>query len=161
MDKKNLGLWGFGIVLLFLVLVIGVPLGINACYQCDTTIITTQWGAESVLSYYGTVLAATGAAIGIYFSIKAAHKNYQEDVRMRVLPFIAVTPFSRRARVNPLALLEGADKSTDEIQAGDGAGEYVEYKLEQVYFIITSNGIEIKNKLDNCQKKILERAGTV
>ena len=61
--------------------VIGIPLIINASYQCDTTIIITQWGAEDVLNYYGAVLGSfvtiAGLAITIWFTKKQIHReNY-------------------------------------------------------------------------------------
>ena len=79
MDKKKLGFWVFGIVALFLVLVIGVPLGINACYQCDTVIITTQWGAEAVLSYYGAILSSIVTIAGLAITIQFTRKQIERE----------------------------------------------------------------------------------
>lgn len=59
--------------------VIGVPLIINASYQCDTVIIITQWGAEDVLNYYGAILGSfvtiAGLAITIWFTKKQIHRE--------------------------------------------------------------------------------------
>lgn len=66
-------------ILGFLVLVIGVPLGINAIYQCDTVIIKTQWGAADVLNYYGAILSAfvtmAGLVITIHFTMRQVRRD--------------------------------------------------------------------------------------
>ena len=146
-------------IVVFAILVIGVPLIINHCYKCDIPIITTKWDAKDVLSYYGAVLAACGTGIGVYVSIKAAYKNYQNDARVRVLPFIAVTPFDRM--VDADRFLRYVDRKEDEIQEESCTSGYIEYKLEQIYFIITSCGIEIKKGLDKYQQQILRHAGAI
>lgn len=78
MDKKKAGIIALAI-LGFVVLVIGVPLGINASYQSDIVIIRTQWDAEDVLGYYGTILSAvvtiTGLAITIWFTKKQIQRE--------------------------------------------------------------------------------------
>lgn len=78
MDKKKVGIIALAI-LLFVVFVIGVPLGINACYQCDTVIITTQWGASDVLSYYGTLLGAVTTVAALVVTIAFTKKQIQHD----------------------------------------------------------------------------------
>lgn len=78
MDKKKVGIIALAI-LLFVVFVIGVPLGINACYQCDTVIITTQWGASDVLSYYGTLLGAVTTVAALAVTIAFTKKQIQHD----------------------------------------------------------------------------------
>ena len=79
MDKKKFGLWVFVIVLLFVVFVIGIPLGINACYQCDTVLITTQWGAEDVLSYYGAILGSFVTMAGLVTTIRFTMRQIRRD----------------------------------------------------------------------------------
>ncbi len=69
MGKKKVGIIVLAI-LGFVVLVIGVPLGINAIYQCNTVIIRTQWGAEDVLSYYGAILGAFVTMAGLIITIR-------------------------------------------------------------------------------------------
>lgn len=78
MDKKKVGI----IVLTvtgFVVLVIGVPLGINASYQSDTVIIRTQWGAEDVLSYYGAILGAFLTMAGLVITIRFTMRQIRRD----------------------------------------------------------------------------------
>lgn len=146
-----------------LVAVIGVPIIINECYKTNSGYITL-WSASDVLAYYGAIVASVGAAVGVFISIKAASKNYQNDVRARVLPFIAVTPFERKATVNTMALLqEQAEKKklAPTAEQETTAAQYEEYKLNRIYFIITADGIEVQSKLDKHQQSILEHAGNM
>lgn len=78
MDKKRVGIIALAI-LLFVVFVIGVPLGINACYQCDTVIITTQWGAEAALSYYGAILGSIVTIVGLAITIQFTRKQIERE----------------------------------------------------------------------------------
>lgn len=152
------GILGIGV----LAAVVGVPIIINECYKANCGYITL-WSAEDVLAYYGALVASVGAAAGVFVSIKAASKNYQEDVRARVLPFIAVTTFERKATVNTMALMfeQVEKKSPQPDQAEAPAVRYEEYKLERIYFIITESGIEVRNKLDKRQQSILDNAGNM
>ena len=158
MGKKKVGKIILAI-LGFVGFVIGIPLIINACYQCDTVIITTLWEAKDVLSYYGVVLAAAGAALGVYLSVKKSQENYHDDVIRQVLPFIYVTPLSRKARVNRIALLDEDNTSIKTTSTGGQAVEYEEYRPKQFYFVITSSGIELTKKLRKNQQEILENGG--
>ena len=145
--------------------ILGIPMLINLAYKygsSHTPLFITLWGASEVLSYYGAILAAVGGVLGVYFSVKAAHKNYEEDVRARVLPFIAVTPFERKTVINPMALLEEQINSNKKAPAqNEKAVIYEEFKLDRVYFVVTSNGIEAKRTLEKRQQDILSHAGTL
>ncbi len=79
----------FVAVILTLTLVAGVPFVINECYKAEDGYIT-KWDAADVLSYYGTVVAAIIGAVGVYFTVYISNKNYREDARNRVLPYIAI-----------------------------------------------------------------------
>lgn len=161
MMKKSWTKWILAAVIALL-LIVGVPIIINECYKTNSGYMT-MWDAADVLSYYGAIIASIGAALGVFVSIKAATKNYRDDVRARVMPFIAVTPFERKATVNTMALLrEKVEKKEKPKDADDtSAVQYDEYKLSQIYFVITTHGIETKKELDKGQKAILEHAGTM
>lgn len=160
MRKKQA--WKVTLVIVALaVFIVGVPFAINEAYKAVNGYVT-MWGAEDVLSYYGTILASFGAVLGVFLSIKAAHKNYEEDVRARVLPFIAVTPFERKTVINPMALLEEQINSNKKAPAqNEKAVIYEEFKLDRIFFVITSDGIKSSRALDKRQQKILDNAGTV
>lgn len=148
------------IAVIALVLIVGVPIIINECYKTNSGYMT-MWSAADMLAYYGTIVASVGAAVGVFVSIKVAAKNYKEDVRARVMPFIAVTPFERKAIVNTMALLKEKVEKTESPAKTDNtpAVQYDEYKLNRIYFVITEHGIDAKNGLDKSQQAILEHAG--
>lgn len=77
------------------------------------------------------------------------------------MPFIAVTPFERKAIVNTIALLKEKVEKTEGVTDIDNtsAVQYDEYKLNRIYFVITEHGIDAKNGLDKSQQAILEHAG--
>lgn len=159
--KKSWTKWILTAVIALL-LIVGVPIIINECYKTSSGYMT-MWDAADVLSYYGAIIASIGAALGVFVSIKAATKNYRDDVRARVMPFIAVTPFERKATVNTMALLREKVEKKEKTKDTDdtSAVQYDEYKLSQIYFVITAHGIETKKELAKGQKAILEHAGTM
>ena len=78
-----------GAIILASILVVGVPFIINECYKAETGYIT-KWNAADVLSYYGTIVAAIIGTFGVYFTVIVSNRNYREDARNRVLPYIAI-----------------------------------------------------------------------
>lgn len=160
--KKSYPKWliciAVGAAVLFLI--IGVPYIINECYKAECGYLT-MWDAAGVLAFYGAILAAAGTGLGVFASVRAANKNYREDARMRVLPYIAVTPFERKARVNPDALFqEQVEKRHSSTETkSESAVQYKEQKLERVYFVIDSNEIKAQYELNKHQQEILEHAG--
>ena len=63
---------------------IGVPLIINASYQCDTIMITTQWGAEDVLNYYGAILSSVVTIAGLAITIWFTRKQIRRESYIKV-----------------------------------------------------------------------------
>lgn len=149
-------------VLVLIAVIIGVPIGINECYKANEGYVTV-WGGADVLSYYGAIVASAGAAIGVFFSIKAANKNYQDDVRARTLPFIALTLLEQKTALNVLALLKKKAEESQNPPTSNAApaAQYEEYRLDHIYFIITAHGIIAQNKLSKEQETILENGGNV
>lgn len=78
-----------GAIIFALILVAGVPFAINECYKAEYGYIT-KWDAADVLSYYGNIVAAIIGAFGVYVTVYISNKNYREDARNRVLPYIAI-----------------------------------------------------------------------
>lgn len=89
--------------LLAILLVVGVPIIINECYRVNTGYITV-WNAADVLSYYGTIVAAGIGIVGVYLTVYIANKNYRDDARNRILPYIAINVINVR---QPDQFLEG------------------------------------------------------
>ena len=82
MKNREIVLWTIaGFILVFV-----VPIIINECYKANSGYLT-MWTAADMLSYYGTILAASGAVIGVFLSIQYSQKQYKEDTRHRALPY--------------------------------------------------------------------------
>lgn len=101
--KKFLHVVGwFLCIVVILCLIFGVPFQINECYKTGGYI--TMWNAADVLSYYGTIIAAVIGIVGVYLTVHISNKNYRDDARSRVLPFIAVNVLNVK---QPDPFLEG------------------------------------------------------
>lgn len=153
--KKKKWLIVLVVTVIILALVIGVPLAINELYKKGPGYITV-WDGADMLSYYGTLLGACGAVIGVYWSIHAAQKNYREDVRTRVLPYIVVSPLERNAKIS---WLEPSSNTESENSITNNESFYEEYKVEKLYFIIELDGVKIKYKLNSHQQNLIKNAG--
>lgn len=77
--------WIF-IALGLLVVIVGVPIGINECYKANTGYITV-WNGADVLSYYGTIIstiiAATIAILTMVATILFTRKQIQRDTYLK------------------------------------------------------------------------------
>lgn len=71
-----------------LAFIVGGPYIINECYKTGGYI--RNWKAADVLAYYGTIIGAVISIVGVYLTVYISNKNYRDDVRSRVLPFIAI-----------------------------------------------------------------------
>lgn len=94
---KNRSLvWKIILFALFAIfLLIGGPFIINESYKKGTGYMTI-WGAEDVLSYYGAVMAAVIGVVGVYFTVVISNRNYREDARNRILPYIAINVINNK-----------------------------------------------------------------
>lgn len=70
--RKSLIRWVL-LAVIVLGIIIGGPIIINEFYRNNSGYMTI-WGAADVLTYYGAIIAASGAAIGVYCSIRYSHK---------------------------------------------------------------------------------------
>lgn len=154
--KKKKWLTALVITVIILAFVIGVPLIINELYKKGPGYITV-WNGADMLSYYGTILGSCGAAIGVYWSIQAAQKNYREDVRARVLPFIAVIPLERSGKINLTESFNNASSGGSDEKSNTSF--YEERRLDKLYFVIESTGINIRFKLKKQQEDLINTAG--
>ena len=50
--------------------------------------LEAEWTAGDALTFFGTILAAITGIVGVYISIKKKKKDYQEDFKNRVLPYL-------------------------------------------------------------------------
>lgn len=71
------------------VLIVGGPIIINELYKTGKGYLTL-WGAAEILSYYGMILAAIISIAGVYITVYISNKNYRQDAKNRILPYIAI-----------------------------------------------------------------------
>lgn len=65
-------------IILAIILVIGGPIVINELYKTGKGYITL-WGAEDMLSYYGTILGAVATVLAVIFTIRFTKKQIQRE----------------------------------------------------------------------------------
>ena len=104
-----------------------------------------------MLTYYGAIIAASGAAIGVYCSIRYSHKQYREDKRRDVLPYFAINILGRKC-VSPFDLgWYGEDDVREEDKAKE-ALTYREFMYDECFFIFSDDKIECIRKLSEEQE---------
>lgn len=95
--KKTWVKWvllGLGVLAMAAFAIVG-PIIIKAYYKNNSG-CTTMWGAADVLSYYGSIVSAIIGILGVYFTVYAANKNYREDAKSKILPYIAINVINIR-----------------------------------------------------------------
>lgn len=110
----------------------------------------TIWGAADVLTYYGAIIAASGAAIGVYCSIRYSHKQYREDKRRDVLPYFAINILGRKC-VSPFDLGWYGEDNVREEDTAKEALTYREFMYDECFFIFSGDKIECVRKLSEEQ----------
>lgn len=117
---------------------VGIPILINECYKAGGGYIT-MWDASDVLSYYGTVVGAIVGVLGVYLTVCVSNKNYRDDARNRILPYIAINVMNIR---QPNPFFQGLG---EEDYAMMGNDPIIEQSLEgkawnHLYFVIDGKG---------------------
>lgn len=144
-------------LLVALAFIVGGPIIINELYKTGKGYIT-MWSASDVLSYYGMILAAIGAAIGVFFSIKYSHAQYKEDKRRDVLPFFSINTLSQ---VKVDLFLKGlceepsCDSEREQVERPEGI-EYKEFLSDKFYFFVEEKGITFSTKMDDSHREKFE-----
>lgn len=127
-------------IIVALFAVFGGPIAINLYYKNNSGCIT-MWDAADILSYYGAIIAAAGAAIGVYVSIMQAHKQYRDDKRRDVLPYFSINVLNRQP-INPVDFEQDAKPSDTSEPA-----IYQEMPFNQNFFIFEDKEIRRTTKL--------------
>lgn len=142
----------------FVLFFIVVPALINLAFKlhapCD--FLVAAWSAGDVLSFYGAMLSSLTTIVGVYLSIDYAQRNYREDEANRVRPYLALTHYRSKFRLNPLSSIFEHSKNESDQNSGEF---YEEYKLDKVFIIIGKDGICFKNELTDAQKQLLQTGG--
>ncbi len=152
--SKKIKLFIGGICLFFSVII--VPIIINECYKCKAPLYITKWEAADVLSFYGTILAASGAALGVFCTVRFSQRQYQEDKRHGVLPYLAVD-ILKRTCLNPCenSPIQELNHTMSVLMAND-AKKYCEFKYDKFYFIVQDQKIKRKTELSIEEEKAIQ-----
>lgn len=147
--KKN-----YKIFLVVLGFVLIGPIVINCLFklQAPLDIFVAEWDASSMLSYYGTIIAAVIAIYGIYITLQYSQKNYKDDVRNRSMPFIVIEMLKTSSSWN--LMRQNSTENVTELVEG-----YREYKLTDYYCILDQGNIIYRTGLTKSQQEILDNGG--
>ena len=148
------------LVISFLII---IPIIINWLFKVEAPIalLVAEWDAGDALSFYGALLASVATIIGVYLSILYAQKNYREDERNRIKPYLALTHLRSKSNVNIFNTTYSKKENTFDPAELINPPTYEEFKIEKIYIDITPTGIEFKSGLTDEQQKILATAGAV
>lgn len=156
--KKHL--WSLLIVGALLLIVI--PIVINYVFKIPAfcKLLVAEWTAGDALSFYGMLVGALAAVWGIYISIEAAQDNYKDDVRNRVLPFIALSLLEVKTKSVLADDLSKAPESDEMLSLPNQKGnEYLEFKREKVFFVIEGGSVKAMNRLTEEQERRVQTGG--
>lgn len=132
------------ILFVFLVLIIIAPIIISISFSN----VDKQ---SMMLSYIGSILASVIGTCGVFYTITYSQKNYREDIRLRMLPFLSFT----KLRVNYFGGLEKILKDNEEKVIDDNNVFSIE-RYEKYVCTIKGNEIIYKTDFDCHQKELIE-----
>jgi len=141
LKNKKKYLWIITIILLSVI--IG-PLLISWGFRTKAPFdwLIAEFDASALLSYYGALIASVIAILGVYLTIQYSQKNYKEDVKNRVLPFITIYYLR-----------------DDTIQKDVNNDIKSEYKSQDYYFVLTKEKIRCKSTLLGVQQDLIDSNG--
>ena len=127
-----------GCIFALLVLII-IPLIIHTLFSLPALndYLEAKWTAGDFLQFYGAIISAVIAIIGIAITIWYTQKNYHDDMLKKVLPYICV---------------EIAKEDTVKKISSDG-----DRYMSEVFFIVEQEEIIIKNRIDNIIEEYLRK----
>ena len=162
--KKRIQKYRKPIIITSLVIFVFIPLCIHLIFKIHPTdpFFSAEWTAGDVLLFYGSVLAAFGTAFGVFLTVKYSQKNYQEDTRRKVLPFITVTQLFAKHRYNPLSGIFYTDENDNNIipsRDEDRRPIYEEYQLKRVFFIFKEGAFEAVAELPKEYEELIKHRG--
>lgn len=141
---------------IFLVLI--VPLVINYLFTVPALcrFLGVDWEVADALSYYGTIISTIAAIAGVFLSIQYAQKNYREDERNRIRPYLALTYFRTKPKYN---VFDPRDIGKEDGEEDNS--QYKEYILEKLYILISPDKVDYKDGLTKNQIQILKTGGAL
>lgn len=105
------------LLLFVIVFIILIPLGINIAFKQKISVkfLSAEWDANAALGFYAALLASLITVYGVFLSIQYAQKNYREDIKNRVLPYIAVTHYKSESKINLFELIQNEPVTEEKI----------------------------------------------
>ena len=137
-------------------LIIVVPIAINILYkiELESRFFATEWSSGEMLNYFGILLAALFALIGIHYTIQDGKERDKEQFRLSSLPRIALISLRKDYKIDAFRLY--ANEAKEDEKSGI---YYLEKRLEKFFFIIEQGETIIKDSLNEKQKQNVERLG--
>ena len=143
-----------------------VPVLINIVFKQNWGIswLQAEWHANDALSFYGTLLAASIGIIGVFFSIQYAQKNYREDAKSRVRPYLALTYLRENSQFkieNLIDLLGYSSVDDKEIKEETSEEQNIFYRLDNFAIVLSEKGIKYQLDISDQQKKLIQNGGFI
>lgn len=150
------------IILFVFAFFIIIPICINVAYKYDSGIVFLQaeWCASDALGFYGGILAAGLGICGVFLSIQYAQKNYRQDEKNRVRPYMALTYLRERTNTNLLDILGYTDEPKEKNFESANTTD-LQYRLTSVAIVLQEGEILYQSDLTESQKILIERQGFV
>lgn len=77
-----------------------IPLIINEAYKIGGYV--TVWDGSDMLAFYGNILTAAAAIIGVYYTLDYSKFKQMEYEKLRVKPYLQIIPSSNEVSLNNL-----------------------------------------------------------
>lgn len=154
-----------------LILFVGGPLLIHILFKLyGPAWIVAEWSAGDFLQFYGTVVAAIAAVIGLFYTFRDNREGIKEQSRLDKIPFIGVIELRQDYNI-PIMMDtndEGVDDSGTTLAKGDKKYYYHESRMQNIYCVIENGKTSLNKKLTDdqlnkaqCRGFIQERAGNI
>lgn len=112
------------------------------------------WGG-----YIGAIIGGICTVIGVYWTIEYSQENYKEDVRKRVLPYMALTVLHKDIKTNIFNLLEISHEESHIDDSVDEENAYKEYRLNKIFIIIENGEVKYTKWLSDEQVLLIKNNG--
>lgn len=156
----------FLLVIICLIAAFLPPLVIDALFGMgdEYPLIIVHWTAADVLSYFGTISSAVIAIAGVIFSVRAAGRAQESQLRDSVAPYFSAIYLDQQNKHDAFLELftkSESDDDNDKPSAGEcnGAGEeqpaYQEVETRAIYALLADK-VPYKRKLSDDERKHVE-----
>lgn len=145
-------------VVLFCVFLLPPIINFVISRPAPCTFFAVGWTTEEALGFYGAIIGSFVTVLGVYISIQYAQRNYREDVRNKVLPYLVISTVHTKIKFNPIYMLQSSANKCEDAQITPA---YEEYKLQKICYIISPQDILVRAELTEEQRAIIENDGVV